>query len=128
MALFPSLGTRRNDIGLFGGPLAAQLDTAWLALPAWTAQARPRDFHLGAPWPNPFNPVTRIPLTLERPFPVRLSVHNLLGQEVAVLANGILPAGTHILPFQAGKLASGLYVVQLAAGGRTESRAITLLR
>jgi hypothetical protein len=128
MALFPSLGTRRNDIGLFGGPLAAQLDTAWLALPAWTAQARPTGFHLGTPWPNPFNPVTRIPLTLERPLPIRLSVHNLLGQEVAVLVNGILPAGTHILPFQAGKLASGVYVVHLEAGGRTESRAITLLR
>jgi hypothetical protein len=128
MALFPSLGTRRNDIGLFGGPLAAQLDTAWLALPAWNALARPKGFHLGSPWPNPFNPVMRIPLTLERPLPVRLTVHNLLGQEVAVLVNGILPAGTHILPFQAGKLASGVYVVQLEAGGKTESRAVTLLR
>ncbi|MFA7331731.1 MAG: right-handed parallel beta-helix repeat-containing protein, partial [Candidatus Delongbacteria bacterium] len=127
-ALFPALGTRRNDMGLFGGPLAVQTDTAWVALPAWTAQARPTGFHLGAPWPNPFNPVTRIPLTLARPIPVRLSVHNLLGQEVTVLANGILPAGTHLFPFQGKHVASGLYVVQLEAGGRTESRVITLLR
>ncbi len=88
----------------------------------------PVDFSLGAPWPNPFNPVTRIPFTLTRPEFVKLSVHNLLGQEVAVLRNGALPAGTHFVPFQAERIASGIYLVTLEAGGRQETRTVTLLR
>ena len=127
-ALWPSQGTLRNDIGLTGGPHAAVFDTNWVALPHWEPRTHPQDFTQGDPWPNPFNPVTWIPFTLARPFPVRLSVHNLLGQEVAVLVDRVLPAGGHQVPFRAGRLASGLYLVTLEAGGRAETRTVTLLR
>jgi hypothetical protein len=127
-ALWPSQGTLRNDMGFTGGPHAALYDTTWTHLPTWEPKVRPQVFSLGAPWPNPFNPVTHIPLTLLRPMPVRLVVHNLLGQQVAVLVDGILPAGTHHLPFQAGRLASGVYLVTLEAAGRAQTRTVTLLR
>jgi hypothetical protein len=128
LALWPGQGTRRNDMGFTGGPRAAVFDTAWVALPRWEPRTQPQAFTLGAPWPNPFNPVTHIPLTLQHPMPVRLVVHNLLGQQVAVLVDGILPAGTHHLPFQAGRLASGLYLVTLEAAGRAQTRTVTLLK
>jgi hypothetical protein len=127
-ALWPSQGSLRNDMGFTGGPRAAVFDTAWVALPRWEPRTQPQAYTLGAPWPNPFNPVTRIPLTLQHPMPVRLVVHNLLGQQVAVLVDGLLPAGTHHLPFQAGRLASGLYLVTLEAAGRAQTRTVTLLR
>ena len=127
-ALWPSLGGLRNDVGFTGGPHAAVFDTNWVALPRWEPRVQPLDFSLDAPWPNPFNPVTRIPFTLVRTFPVRLSVHNLLGQEVAVLMNGIVPAGVHQAIFNPGRLASGLYLVTLEAAGRVETRTVTLLR
>jgi hypothetical protein len=127
-ALWPSQGTPRNDMGFTGGPRAAVFDTAWVALPRWEPRTQPQTFTLGVPWPNPFNPVTRIPLTLQHPMPVRLVVHNLLGQQVAVVVDGILPAGTHHLPFQAGRLASGVYLVTLEAAGRAQTRTVTLLR
>jgi hypothetical protein len=127
-ALWPGQGTRRNDMGFTGGPRAAVFDTAWVALPRWEPRTQPQAFTLGAPWPNPFNPVTHIPLTLLHPMPVRLVVHNLLPQQVAVLVDGILPAGTHHLPFQAGRLASGVYLVTLEAAGRAQTRTVTLLR
>jgi len=125
---WPALGTLRNDMGFTGGPHAVAMDTSWVSMPHWQPIHLPQDFELGAPWPNPFNPVTHIPLSLERPFPVRISVYNLLGQEVAVLLNCILPAGTHHVPFQAGKLASGVYVVTAEVAGRQESRSVTLIR
>jgi hypothetical protein len=127
-ALWPSQGSLRNDMGFTGGPRAAVFDTAWVALPRWEPRTQPQAFTLGAPWPNPFNPVTHIPVTLLRPMSVRLVVHNLLGQQVAVLVDGILPAGTHHLPFQAGRLASGVYLVTLEAAGRAQTRTVTLLR
>jgi hypothetical protein len=128
-ALWPSLGTLRNDMGYTGGPHASLApDTTWAGLPAWEPRLLPQDFSLGAPWPNPFNPVTRIPVTLLRPMPVRLIVHNLLGQEVAVLVDGILTAGTHHLPFQASRLASGVYLVTVEAAEKSQTRTVTLLR
>lgn len=127
-ALWPSQGSLRNDIGYTGGPLAALLDTTWSALPDWGPTIQPTDFSLGAPFPNPFNPATQIPLTLLHPAHVRLAVHNLIGQEVAVLVDGVMAAGSHTAQFGSKRLASGTYLVTLEADGRQETRTITLLR
>jgi hypothetical protein len=127
-ALWPSQGTTRADIGVTGGPHAMALDLDWAPVPPPATDAGPAAFTLGDPYPNPFNPVTHIHVTLLRPMPVRLAVHNLLGQQVAVLVDGILPAGTHHLPFHAGRLASGVYLVTLEVAGRAQTRTVTLLR
>jgi hypothetical protein len=83
---------------------------------------------LGSPWPNPFNPVTRIPFTLTRADVVKLSVHNLLGQEVAVLTHGLRFAGRHEVLWNAGHVSSGVFLVTLEAAGRAQTRTVTLLR
>jgi len=126
--LWPSLGNLRNDMGFTGGPHAALRDTTWSALPDWEPTARPGVFSLGAPYPNPFNPAIHIPFLLRRPAHVRLSVHNLLGQEVAVLVNAPLVAGRQDIVLDGAGLASGLYVVTLDVAGQRASRSITLLR
>jgi len=115
-------------MGFTGGPHAVALDTTWVSVPGWQPNIQPKDFSLGAPWPNPFNPVTRIPFTLTRPEIVKLSVHNLLGQEVAVLVNGVQFAGRQEVTWNAGQLASGTYLITLEAAGRRETRSVTLLR
>jgi hypothetical protein len=126
--LWPSLGNLRCDMGYTGGPHAALLDTTWSAVPSWEPRLQPGDFTLGAPYPNPFNPVTHIPYTLTRPLPVKLTVHNLLGQQVAVLVNSIKPAGTHQVALEGSRLASGIYLVTLQVAGRAETRSVTLVR
>lgn len=128
--LWPSLGNLRSDIGYTGGPHASLApDTTWAALPDWQPTILPQAFALGAPWPNPFNPVTQIPLELTRPSLVRLEVFNLLGQRVAVLHDGLLPAGRRALRWDAQGQASGLYFVTLTVDlDKTATRAVTLLR
>ena len=128
-ALWPSQGGLRNDIGFTGGPWAQPFDTNWVALPRWEPRLEPANFTLGIPWPNPFNPVTQIPLELARPSLVRLTVHNVLGQQVAVLCNGLLPAGRRIFCWDAAGQGSGLYFVTLQVDvDRMATRAVTLLR
>lgn len=65
-------------------------------------------------YPNPFNPVTIIPFSLPAPAEVWLEVFNIQGQRVAALSSGQpFAAGTHNLQFDAGSLASGLYLYRL---------------
>jgi hypothetical protein len=55
-------------------------------------------------------------------------VFDLLGQEVAVLVDGILDTGEKIVEFDARDLASGIYVYQLRAGQSAQSRKMMVVR
>lgn len=83
-------------------------------------------------WPNPFNPVTVVAYTVRTlnlaSVQVRLTVHDILGREVAVLVDGIQPAGSHHVSFDASKLSSGIYLVRLQTSETTHTHLITLLK
>ena len=53
---------------------------------------------------------------------VTLTVVNLLGRWVAVLIDGAMPAGSHQVRFDAGRLAGGVYLYGLHAGGYSQAR------
>ncbi len=55
----------------------------------------PQDFALGRNYPNPFNPVTTIPVLLPENSDIRIVVYNSLGQKVKTLFSGHLSAGRH---------------------------------
>ncbi len=73
----------------------------------------PVSFNTLSAWPNPFNPTTRLQVELAETGMVNLSVFDLMGREVAVLANGMMESGNHSLSFDASGLASGLYLARL---------------
>jgi len=74
-------------------------------------------------YPNPFNPETTIPFEIGgfQSVPARLSVYNVLGQQVAVPLNKVLAPGIYEVPWD-GKdnsgepVSSGLYFYELSAG------------
>ncbi len=72
----------------------------------------PSGFALHAAYPNPFNPVTRIRFEVPETSDIRISVHNILGQEVVELLDREMTAGYHEISFLAENLASGLYFVR----------------
>jgi|GEM_PF-4184665 len=79
-------------------------------------------------YPNPFNPSTTIAFTIPREGPVRLTVRNLLGQDVAMLTDGVLQAGRHTARFDATALPSGLYFCRLEYGDRVQTMKMTLMK
>jgi hypothetical protein len=77
--------------------------------------------------PNPFNPATRISYTVPRDGLMDLSVYDVAGRRVKVLASGWKRAGDYTSEFNANGMASGVYFVRFATGGVvTTTRAILL--
>ena len=91
----------------------------------------PSQSRLGAAYPNPFNPGVVIPFALAAPATqVELQIYSLLGQELAGLHLGPLPAGTHRFVWDGtdkrGKpLASGVYLYRLQADGWSAAGKLT---
>jgi hypothetical protein len=78
--------------------------------------------------PNPFATRAAVPFLTPQAGAVRVAVYDLLGREVAVLADGRYPAGRHEVSLDGARLASGVYVVVLEADGARTTRKVTLLR
>lgn len=85
-------------------------------------------FELHQNYPNPFNPSTTISYTIPEASEVRLEVFSLTGQRIATLVNMQQNAGTHSVSFEAGNLASGVYLYRLRAGSRVITQKMTLLK
>jgi hypothetical protein len=100
-------------------------------------QQNPDEFELSQNYPNPFNPSTKIKFTIpESPLLggdgtgglVTLKVHDILGNEMTVLVNKQLPAGTYEVEFDGTELPSGIYFYQLRAGSFVETKKMLLLK
>lgn len=93
----------------------------------------PTDFELGQNYPNPFNPSTTIEFTTDGGGPVRLSIHDVRGAEVAVLYDATPSPGTVAVDWD-GTLASGaqagtgIYFYRLERAGSVLTKKMVLLK
>jgi hypothetical protein len=79
-------------------------------------------------YPNPFNPETQIAFDLVNDGFVSLRVFNLLGQQIATLANSSMNAGRHVVSFNGSALASGVYLYKLDVNGFSATKKLVLLK
>ncbi len=88
----------------------------------------PSSFELSQNYPNPFNPSTSIKFSLPNAGMVKLSIYNVLGQEVANLVNSYKESGNYIINWNAGNLSSGMYIYRLETGSQIITKKMTLLK
>ncbi len=79
-------------------------------------------------FPNPFNPSTEIYYQIPYNGNVKLKVYNMMGQEVMTLVNGFKEKGMYSATFNAGNLASGLYIYKLEAGNYSQVKKMLLTK
>ena len=83
---------------------------------------------LGPAYPNPFNPVATIPVSLAADMAVRLAVYDLRGRLVRTLQDGVLTAGDHAFRFNGEGLASGTYFCRLETPAGVQTKRMTLVK
>jgi hypothetical protein len=99
----------------------------WLGV----ADATPMEFGLGPVIPNPSRGALRFELALPRATPVRVTMLDVQGREVATLAEGVFAPGRHPIEWNGleapGTARSGVYFIRLAVPGRSWMRRVVLM-
>ena len=111
-----------------GGRSASVTVTLPLGPTSTESDELPAEVALLGNYPNPFNPETTIGYALPHAGKVRLVVYDLLGHEVAVLVDGLQPAGRHAVRFRGDHLPSGPYAYRLQAGDEVVVRTMILVK
>ena len=77
-------------------------------------------------FPNPFNPTTTINFLVQNDSEIELSIFNIKGQKIKILANNQFAKGNHSIIWNGNDesdtpVSSGIYYYQLNVNGRTEA-------
>ena len=79
-------------------------------------------------YPNPAQATATVRFQIAEAAEVSLVVYDVLGQEVARLADASYPAGTHEAALDGSALAPGVYLVRFASGSVVASDQLTIVR
>ena len=98
-----------------------------------TIENVPDEFFLGANYPNPFNPTTKIDYGLPEKANVSLVIFDILGREVITLVNGLQEPGYKSMlwkgtDFLGRNVGAGMYFYLLQAGDFRQTRKMILLK
>jgi hypothetical protein len=88
----------------------------------------PTTYGLYQNYPNPFNPSTTIRYDLKDAGHTKLTVYNLVGQQVAVLVDKVQPAGSYRLNFDASSLPTGVYFYRIQSGTFVQTAKMVLMK
>jgi hypothetical protein len=91
-------------------------------------EVSPIDYTLEQNYPNPFNPSTTIRYQIPQDGIVTLKIYDILGSEVATLANEEKVAGKYEVNFNASTLASGVYIYKIQVGSFVNSKKMIFLK
>jgi hypothetical protein len=88
----------------------------------------PKNFDLGLPWPNPFNPSTNFRVEIPSLGLVRVEIYDILGRKVATIADKDYPSGVHEFSWDASDFASGIYILHVQYKDQRLVRTMSLLK
>ena len=89
---------------------------------------KPSSHVLWQNFPNPFNPSTVISYSIPVSGDVKLTIYNLLGEEVIRLVDSFQSAGIQNATWKASGASSGIYFYRLQAGEFIQTRKMVLLK
>lgn len=91
-------------------------------------ETQPVAYQILRNYPNPFNPTTNIEFSVMNSGNVKLTVYNMLGQEITQLVNQNMDVGVYEIKFHAGNLATGVYFYRLQTADNTLTQKLLYLK
>lgn len=85
-------------------------------------------YKLSESYPNPFNPTTTIEYQVPKTSNVKISVFNLVGEEIAILVDEEKNQGNYKVEFNGSSLSSGVYFYKMQAENFTSTKKFVLLK
>ena len=89
---------------------------------------RPVTYQLTKPYPNPFNPSTRIEFQIKGNHDVTIQVYGIKGQLIETLIERQMFEGKHGINWNAKNNAAGVYFIVTKIAGVIETQKIILLK
>lgn len=104
----------------------------------WTKEIRisvavPKEYKLYNNFPNPFNPSTKIAFLLPNTTHVKLIIYDIMGREIAKIADGKYPQGYNEVTWNGSnsfgvRASSGIYFYRISSGQYTAIKKMVLLK
>ncbi|MBN1755477.1 T9SS type A sorting domain-containing protein [bacterium] len=88
----------------------------------------PANYCLGAAYPNPFNPITKISFAVPQRENIELAVYDILGQKLEILHQGITEPGSFIVEWDATDMPSGVYFYRLTTPQTVRTEKMILMK
>jgi len=82
---------------------------------------------LAPPYPNPVSTTTTVEIGLPTISAIRLTAYDVLGREVAILADDVYAAGNHVITWSPN-LAPGIYFLRLKVGSSVQIRRLAVVQ
>ncbi len=130
-AMFPAMGTIRNDVGAFGGNGAV----SWVGIDNDYQLIRPEMMTGLFTYPNPFNPEVNISLenlTFNDKQPITLKIYDVKGRLVKTIVDEKITNSRHFLwdgqDNHNRRSSSGIYFIRFTTKDISETRKIMMLQ
>ena len=88
----------------------------------------PDEYSLSQNYPNPFNPSTLITYGIKTSGNVKISVYDILGQNLSVIVDKVQNAGEHSVIWDASGFPGGVYFYRIESGSFTASKKMILVK
>jgi hypothetical protein len=121
------LSTGDNEFTLSGEQTSVQISQSTGRF-AVAAAPNPREFRLGAVYPNPIRGQATLEYALPKEAIVTIAVYDMLGRRVTRLVEEKRRTGVYQARVDATRLASGKYFVRMRAGPFQKTRPLTVVR
>ena len=91
-------------------------------------EQNPSSFILYNSYPNPFNASTTLTLQIANTSDVKISIYNILGEEIQILFDGKLNYGKYSYKFENNSLSSGIYIASFKINNKFYTHKLCLIK
>lgn len=127
--IYVSGGNPRNEsFSVNFKPIVLQTTNGGLTFANSVIGETPGNFILYQNYPNPFNPITNINFRTNSSEQISLKIYDVIGNEIAVLFNGVQRPGNHTVTFDGSNIPSGIYFYKLESKSSSEVKKMILIK